>query len=234
MQAATWSRAGDVGVGVSSPSAAGTPRRPRRAASSQVFSLGVGLVLAAGRQDDLDARRVAGHGADGDVVQVGRVDAPLEGGGQVLGLEVCAALASWSGPPRRRGWCRRPGPRRGGSRPGRGRTGRTPRRRPRWPPGRTGTRQMRMRAEKRFHDRTSCLSAAMAEPPAIARLVGRRGMRGSRGFFLASLASFAGLGRFFVGQVADDAALDHLAGATLSSTLTTTSSSFSLTETTVP
>ncbi len=48
--------------------------------------LDVALVAAAGGQDDLDARRAAGRGgdvADGDVVQVGRVDAPLQGGGQV-------------------------------------------------------------------------------------------------------------------------------------------------------
>ena len=46
--------------------------------------LEVGLVLAAGGQDDLDARRAAGHRADGDVVKVGRVDAAFERVGEVL------------------------------------------------------------------------------------------------------------------------------------------------------
>jgi hypothetical protein len=53
------------------------------------------LMPTAGGQDDLDAGRFAGRagdGADGDVVEIGGVDAPLESGRQLFG-GIFAAVA---------------------------------------------------------------------------------------------------------------------------------------------
>src|SRR5262249_43429924 len=57
-----------------------------------VLALDAGLVGAAGGQDDLDALGGAAYGADGDVVQVGGIDAAFQRGGEVLDLEGVAGL----------------------------------------------------------------------------------------------------------------------------------------------